>query len=72
MAVKDFSTVEAYAKQHSEMLAMLENLAEFIATMPAPDEDGIIRGVDYGYTGDVGRIHGLLKDASGIAYEMGE
>lgn len=72
MAVKDIKTVERYAQQHAEMIAMLENLNEFISTMPAPDENACIQGVNYGYTGDVGRIHELLKQASDIAYEMTE
>jgi hypothetical protein len=72
MTVKDIATVERYAKQHSELLAMLENLMEFVATMPAPDENAEIQGVDYGYTGSVGHIHELIKQASDHAYEMTE
>jgi hypothetical protein len=72
MAVKNIATVERYAKQHAELLAMLENLMEFVATMPAPDENLEIQGVDYGYTGSVGHIHELVKQASDHAYEMTE
>ena len=72
MAVKDIKTVERYAQHYAEMIAMLENLNKFISTMPAPDENACIKGVDYGYTGDVGRIHELLKQAFDIAYEMTE
>ena len=70
MAVKDIATVERYAKQHADLLAMLENLMEFVATMPAPDENAEIQGIDYGYTGSVGHIHGLLKQASDHVYEI--
>lgn len=72
MAVKDIATVERYVKQHSELLAMLDNLREFVVTMPAPDDNAEILGVDYGYTGSVGHIHDLLKQASDVAYEMTE
>ena len=70
--VSDEKTVQRYAQQHSEMLAMLDNLKEFVASMPAPDENAVIPGVDYGYVGEVGRIHELLKQASDFAYEMTE
>ena len=72
MAVDDEITVQRYATQHSQMLAMLNSLAEFVGTMPAPDENGNIPGVDYGYVGDVARIHGLLKQANDLAYEVTE
>ena len=70
--VSDFETVEAYARRYGEMCAMIESINKFIATMPAPDEDGIVRGVDYGYIGDVGRVHELLRQASDLTYEMSE
>ena len=72
MAVKDPATIERYASHHADMIAMLENLREFVSTMPAPDENCELTGygVDYGYTGDVARIHAKLKEASGIAYKI--
>lgn len=72
MSIKDEKTVQRYATQHWQMIAMLENLQEFVSTMPAPDENANIPNVDYGYTGDVGRIHELLKQANDIAYELGK
>jgi hypothetical protein len=72
MTVRHPASVERYAQQHAEMHAMLENLREFLATMPAPDENGDIHGIDYGYLGDVTRVHELLELASEITYEMGE
>jgi hypothetical protein len=72
MSVRHEETVQRYATQHAQMIAMLENLQEFVSTMPAPDENCNIPGVDYGYTGSVGRIHELLKQASDVAYEIGE
>jgi len=72
MAVTDPTTVERYAMHHAQMMAMIEHLQEFIATMPAPDENGDIPGVCYGYVGDVARIHEHMKEASDLAYEMSE
>ena len=72
MTVKDPTTVHRYCEQHSQLLAMLKNIEEFVATMPAPDENENIPGVDYGYTGEVGRLHAILKEASDLTYEMSE
>jgi hypothetical protein len=71
MAVKDAKTISSYARQHAEMVAMLENLAEFVASMPAPEDDGnSIENIDYGYTGSVDHIHSLLTQASETVDEM--
>lgn len=70
--ITDEKTVQRYAKHHAQMIGMLENLSEFVATMPAPDENGNVPGIDYCYIGDVARIHGALKHASDIAYELSE
>lgn len=69
MTVKHAPTVDRYAQQFAQMNAMLENLQEFVSTMPAPDERHFLP-VDYGYTGDVARLHAMLKDASELTYEM--
>ena len=70
--IKDPATVEGYAKHHSQLIQMLEDLTKFVATMPAPDEDGNIPYVDYGYTGDVARIHALVSEAQELTYELSE
>ena len=72
MAVTDERTVQRYARQHAQLIAMLKNLQEFVETMPAPDEDGNIPNVYYCYTGSVGRIHELLVQASDVAYELSD
>ncbi len=68
--VGDEKTVQRYIIQREHMLDMLDNLLEFVETMPAPDEDGNIPNVDYGYTGSVGRIWEMIKQASDIADDM--
>ena len=70
MAIKDEATVERYAMQHAQMIAMIDNLKEFIDSMPAPNEHHEIANVNYGYTGDVARIHESLQAASDLAYEL--
>ncbi len=70
--VSDSATVELYARQYAQILAMLDNLREFVATMPAPNENAEIENVDYGYTGAVSLMHSLLKQANDVAYEMSE
>ena len=69
MTVKNESTVKRYLRWHSEMAAMIDNLREFINSMPTPD-DGEIAGIDYGYIGSIGRMHELLKEFSEVADEI--
>lgn len=70
MSVKHAPTVQRYSRQRDQLVAMLENLREFVGTMPSPDDSQSIHGVDYGYTGDVGQIHELVKRASDVADAM--
>lgn len=70
MAVKDIRTVNTYAANHAKMLAAIENLREFIESMPAPDEDGNIPNVDYGYTGSAEEMAKHLAEACRIADAM--
>jgi len=72
MTVRNEKTVQLYAKQYFDLLAMLENLQEFVSTMPAPDENGDIPSVDYGYTGSIGHMWELLRQASDVAYELSD
>ena len=67
MSVKDPATVARYARQHASLIEALATLTKCIESMPAPDENGQIQNVDYGYTGSVGRMHELIVQASVIA-----
>jgi hypothetical protein len=49
MSVRHQQTVERYTQGRTEALAMLENLREFIESMPVADADGAIPGVNYAY-----------------------
>jgi hypothetical protein len=68
--ISDKKTVDQYCRQHSELMAALEKLQEFVATMPAPDENGVLHNIDYGYTGSINRIHTLISEAIEHACEM--
>jgi hypothetical protein len=70
MSVIHRPSVERYVTQHGQIQAMLENLLEFVGTMPAPQDDCVIPGCDYGYIGDVGRIHELLREAVAITDQI--
>ena len=70
MAIRDKATVDRYVRMHAEILAALENLQEFVETMPAP-VDGCIPNVDYTFTGDVGRIHEAISEAARISDGLG-
>jgi hypothetical protein len=68
--ISDTNTVLHYCHQHAELMGMLANIQEFVATMPAPNENGEIKNIDYGYIGSIDHIHSLLCEASEIADEM--
>ena len=70
--IRDKKTVQRYVEHHSGLLAMIENLREFVETMPVPDENEEMPNVDYGYTGDVGRIFEALRSASDVADKISD
>ena len=67
MSVKRKETVDRYVNQVAEIQAAIENLKEFVGTLPAPNEHGHLENVDYGHTGSVGRMHELIKEVSQFA-----
>jgi hypothetical protein len=70
MSVKDPATVSRYAEQHASLVASLANLAEFVESMPAPDEHGQLQNVDYGYTGSTAHLCDLIAEAVRVAESM--
>jgi hypothetical protein len=70
MSVKDPATVNRYAEQHASLVAALANLAEFVESMPAPDESGQLKNVDYGYTGSTAHLCELIAEAVRVAESM--
>jgi hypothetical protein len=69
MTIKDTKTVDNYCSQVMELRGLIENLSEFINTLPAPDEDHNIQGMNYCHAGSIGHIHSLLVAASEHADE---
>ena len=72
MTIKNTRYAERYAQQVMEMRAVLENLQEFVSTLPAPDECENIPGLHYGHLGTIDQIHTALTVASEHADEMFE
>ena len=72
MTIKDTKTVDNYCSQVAELRGLIENLSEFIKTLPAPDEDHNIHGMNYGHTGSIKHIHSLLVAASEHADEFSD
>ena len=70
MAIKDTKSVDSYVKMVCEMRAALENLQEFVDSLPAPDDEHSIPGMDYGHFGDVTRMHELIGELGEISSEM--
>ena len=69
-AITDTQSVETYARQVMQMRAMVENLSEFLDSLPAPDENEDVQGIDYAFLGSLGEMHGHLVVASEIADEI--
>ena len=63
MTIKHLPTVERYASQVMDIMAALENLQEFVSSLPAPDEDETVPGMDYGHIGTLNEIHSLVTAA---------
>jgi len=71
MAIKDSRSVESYIQMVGQLRAALENLTEFVDSLPAPDDDGCIPGMDYADLGDVARLHELIGQACQVTCEVG-
>lgn len=63
MTIKNPSIVEKYAQQVMEIRGVIENLEEFVSSLPAPDENENIPGMDYGHLGTIDHVHTLLTEA---------
>ena len=72
MTIKNTQYVEKYARQVFEIMGALENLQEFIGSLPAPDECENIPGLDYGHLGSIDRIHTSVTVAMETADEFSE
>lgn len=72
MTIKDSKSISNYADLVMQSNAMLENLSEFFATLPAPNDDGSITGMNYSHLGTIFEIHSRLTTASEMADEMND
>lgn len=71
-AIKDPASVHRYISMVTELRNALENLSEFVGTLPAPDDDMNIPGMNYGQLGDVTRLHELIGEACQLTREITE
>ena len=69
MTICDPNTVTQYAKHRLNLMIMLTRLQQFVATMPAPDENGCVP-VGYEYVGNVAQMVDLMDKATEIAEEL--
>ena len=63
MSIRNPQTVAAYVQMQLELLAAVENLQEFIETLPAPDDRGHVWKLHYGHIVDIQRIHAKITEA---------
>ena len=69
MTICDPNTVDQYAKHRRNLMLMFIRLQQFVATMPAPDENGCVP-VGYEYVGSVAQMVDLMDQATEIAEEL--
>ena len=70
MTIKNPRYVDKYAAQVMEIRSALANLAEFVETLPAPDDNENIPGMDYGNLRSIDQLHSLLGVAIGTVSEF--
>jgi hypothetical protein len=71
MAITNPKSVDQYINMVCEIRAALENISEFIGTLPAPDDDHNIPGMNYAQLGDIARLHELVGEACQVTCEVG-
>lgn len=67
MSIKHTSSVDRYVACHADLTAALENLAEFVDSLPAPAEDGSLPTLHYGHLGTLEEIRKQLGEAMRLA-----
>jgi len=68
MSVKSQEHVDRYVAQVCGLQAAIANLAEFVDTLPSPDENNELPSpIHYGHTGSVARLHNLIAEAMKVA-----
>ena len=70
MSVKNTEYVQRYVHEVAGLRAALANLAEFVDTLPAPDDAGELPTMHYGHLGTVSAIHVRIGELSRMADEM--
>lgn len=67
MSIKHKESVDAYVACHADLVAGLENLAEFVQNLPAPDDDGVLPNLHYGHLCTLKQMRVHLADAIHMA-----
>jgi hypothetical protein len=67
MSVKHASAVNEYTANVVEIRNALENLLEWVNSLPAPDDNNELHSLHYGHMGTIGHIHDLLGQVSQAA-----
>lgn len=67
MSIKHKESVESYVACHTDIIAALENLTEFVHDLPAPDVNGVLPNLHYGHLGTLKQMRTHLADAMRMA-----
>ena len=64
MSVKNQNSVRQYVKDVAEIRAALENIIEFVDTLPAPDDNNELPTLHYGHVGDIAGIRAAVGEVA--------
>lgn len=67
MSVKNKSYVNDYTAKVIEIRNVLENLIEWVDSLPAPDDNDELHSLHYGHIGTIKHMHNLLGEVSQAA-----
>ena len=72
MSVKNKLSVQTYILQVTNSRAALANLAEWVESLPAPDDNNELHSLHYGHVGTIDHIFDLIKQAHQAADQFNE
>lgn len=64
MTIRTADHVANYAGLTISLTFALENLTDFVESLPAPDDNETVPNIDYGHLGKLIRLHEILAEAA--------
>ena len=67
MSVKHAEAVSGYTQTVVAIRNALDNLIEFVDSLPSPDHNGELPSLHYGHVGTIKQMRSLLSQVAGLA-----